>query len=83
MKLEIDTELKVIEFNERISLKELIEQLDSIFVDERWKEYSIQPKNLSEPMITHWEYPNYRYYPHWTYQPNLITYTECVIPFNK
>jgi len=53
MKIEIDTKAKTIEVKEQIVLSELVDQLERLMPDGKWKEYKLMQTTNSAP-ITIW-----------------------------
>ena len=55
MKIQIDTELKIIQVEQQCKLVELFDFVKKIFPDNKWKEYSIE----AIPYIYNWNNPIY------------------------
>ena len=58
MKIQIDTEAKVIKIEEKVNLGELIEKLNLLLPEDLWKEYTLEPtiiNNWNSPIII--DYP--------------------------
>ena len=53
MKIQFDTEEKIIRIEEKVNLGELIEKLDLLLPNSEWKEYTIEPV----PTIVNWYNP--------------------------
>ena len=65
MKLQIDTELKIIKIEENVNLGEFIGKLDLLFPNDGWKEYKLEVtiiNNFTNPIVIN-DYNNRRLVP--------------------
>ena len=73
MKIQLDTNLRVIRLEESVNLGELAEMLDKLLPENKWKEYKLEVtilQNWSSPIIIE-RYPPTPIYPWW--QPYYTT----------
>lgn len=80
MKIQLDTDNKVIKIDESINFGELVETLEKLLPEGKWKEFKLEAEvqvNWANPVITkevpYQKYLLYQKYPWWEQQP-MVTY---------
>lgn len=88
MKIQIDTDNKIIRLENSINMGEFMEKINLLFPNDSWKEYKIETNTQvvwQEPIIVN-QYPIYREpYPYWWAKPiyygtttnTETTYNNC------
>ena len=82
MKIQFDTEKKLIRIEEKVNLNELFEKLEKFLPDGLWKEYDVEPvvfKDWVNPIIIK-EFPIWPIHPQQPFWQPVIT---CAYPSAK
>jgi len=80
MKIQIDTEKKVLRLESDVNLEEFMSKIKTLFPNGEWKEYKLETNveiHWTNPIyIDRWHYPTYPWWPTWNptiYETPVIT----------